>query len=380
MADKQTRPELKELVREFRRSSAPRRETRVAVPLPPAPARVARALDPIVRGGGPDRLVDALELTRVFNLDELSGREEEEGDAGEGDEREAEAGPEVDRLKSVPLFGALTRAACTELAAAVHRRALGAGEILFYEGQPARSFFIVVEGSLEVVRARGRRRATVPTPLTRAGPNEVLGVFGLFSGRRRAATLRAARPSVLLEVPGTALARLVQHHASARRAVRRFYQERLLTVFLASSPIFGELPEAVRAAIVKRFEAYDVKARTTLVVPGEVTNGLFLVMNGQLVLRRHAKDEAKEPADELMRLGRGQFFGVVSAMVGAPTTSSATAVSACSLAVLSHRQFAALLQSEPSLRSLPTRLREEGLLIARDVFVGDTGVPGLGGS
>jgi CRP-like cAMP-binding protein len=370
MTSKPSTESLREIARTLKRSGKRRAETRVAVPLPPERPKVAKALEPVVRGSGPDRVVDALELTKVFNLEDLSAQESD----ATAEPLTPAAKEHAKRLNSVPLLSALSRPAFFELATAVHRRALSGGEVLFHEGQPARSFFIVVEGELEVVRSRVRRRNTV----IRVGPNEVLGVFGLFAGRRRAATLRSMGPSVVLEVPGTALARLVQRHATARVAVKAFYEQRLLTVFLAGSPVFGELSEEVRSDIVRRFESKDVEAKTLLLAPGEVTNGLCLVMNGQIVLRRHKKGETK--GAELLRLGRGQFFGVISAMVGAPSAVSASAVTNASLTTLSHRQFANILTVVPALRDLPMRVKNEGLLVSKEIFVGDTGVPGLGTS
>jgi hypothetical protein len=65
-------------------------------------------------------------------------------------------------------------------------------------------------------------------------------------------------------------------------------------------------------------------------------------------------------------------------MVGTPSAVSASALTACSLTTLSHRQFNAMLTQHPELRDLPTRLKNEGLLVSKEIFVGDTGVPGLG--
>lgn len=159
-------------------------------------------------------------------------------------------------------------------------------------------------------------------------------------------------------------------------AVKAFYQERLLTVFLSGSPVFGDLSEEARQDIVSRFATKDVDVKTLLIAPGEVTNGLCIVMNGQLVLRRHRKGEAK--GAELMRLGRGQYFGVISAMTGTPSAISVSALTRCSLATLAHRQFNALVAKYPELKDLPARLRNEGLLVSKEVFAGDAGVPGLG--
>ena len=278
----------------------------------------------------------------------------------------------MERLRTIPLLSSLSRRAFAELAASVKRRALGEDEVLFFEGQPARSFFIIVEGELEVAR----RTVGGGGQIRRAGPDDVLGIFGLFSGRRRAATVRALGPVVVLEVPGTTIARLVQRHASVRTAVRSFYQQRLISLFLSGAPVFGELPEATRADIAGRFQARDLGSRKLLVTAGETVNGLFLVMNGQVVLRRH---QAGGAGEELLRFGRGQYFGVVSALIGRPCPVSAVTPDGCSLAVLAHPQIAALLRKQPALATLPERVREEGLLVARGVFVGDTGVP-VGGA
>jgi hypothetical protein len=67
-------------------------------------------------------------------------------------------------------------------------------------------------------------------------------------------------------------------------------------------------------------------------------------------------------------------------MVGAPSAVSASAVTNASLTTLSHRQFANILTVVPALRDLPMRVKNEGLLVSKEIFVGDTGVPGLGTS
>jgi hypothetical protein len=71
---------------------------------------------------------------------------------------------------------------------------------------------------------------------------------------------------------------------------------------------------------------------------------------------------------------------VVSALTGTPCAVEASAVTACSVVLLSHRNFSAILEAQPALATLPRRLKTEGLLVAKDVFAGDAGVPGLAAS
>ena len=64
-------PDFAEIARRVRKNR--RRDTHVAMPLPPDRPRVARPLEPVAT---PGRVVDAIEITKVFNLDDLQGREE----------------------------------------------------------------------------------------------------------------------------------------------------------------------------------------------------------------------------------------------------------------------------------------------------------------
>jgi cAMP-dependent protein kinase regulator len=111
-----------------------------------------------------------------------------------------------------------------------------------------------------------------------------------------------------------------------------------------------------------------------VVSPGEVFNGLFLVIAGRLAITKRLMG-ARE--DELALLERGQFFGVVSALSGTPCNCSIVAREPATLTFLPQRAFNDFVKDYPSLRELPRRLAAENLLVDKDVFVGDTGVPGL---
>lgn len=267
-------------------------------------------------------------------------------------------------LERVPLFSQLGAAAFRELTAGVVLRPLAAGETLFQQGDDATSFFLVAEGEIELSRlVRGQQKG-----LYSARDGEVFGVFGLFSGQKRASLARARRSTTVLEVPAGALGRLVQHHPPARKVVRDFYTQRLLTGLFAVLPGFESLASTQRLIAAQAFVHRDVPAGTRLGEPGAVANTLLLVERGELVVvRPHGPGRTEQVA----RVGRGQLLGVLSGLVGRPSTCSVIAHGEVTVAELSTKSFAALLVATPELRVLPERLREEGLLVYDQLFVAD---------
>lgn len=276
----------------------------------------------------------------------------------------------IDNLARVPLFSDLPRAAFVELARSVSVVPFETGQVVFQEGEAAPSFYLVADGSFEAQReVRG-----APTVLKQAGVGEVFGLFGVFADGRRAATVRAMTDSLAIEIPRAALDRVLAHHPAAKEAVARFYRERLLNLFLASSPLFADLDEAARADLARRFRERKLGPSDVLVAPGEVFNGLFLVLNGVLRIHRRSGPGSEE---DVAQIKRGQFFGVVSALSGIPMRVQVTAVDPGSVCYLPPKAFNDFVKDHPSLRTLPAKLAEEGMLVEKDIFVGKTGIPGL---
>jgi len=98
-------------------------------------------------------------------------------------------------FKKVPLLSDLPRNELDYLAATLQIVNLAAGEVLFLEGQPGESLYIILEGQLQVLLALG-------TPDERQlavfGPGEFIGEMSLLiPGRARTASVRAGKDSRL---------------------------------------------------------------------------------------------------------------------------------------------------------------------------------------
>ena len=101
----------------------------------------------------------------------------------------------IELIKTVPLFGELSKAQLAQVASLADEVGLPEGKVLTREGEPGREFFILIDGQVEV-RRNGRRLRTL-------GPGEFVGELALISDRPRTATVTATQPLRVLVVKDT---------------------------------------------------------------------------------------------------------------------------------------------------------------------------------
>ncbi|MBK7859476.1 MAG: cyclic nucleotide-binding domain-containing protein [Archangiaceae bacterium] len=282
------------------------------------------------------------------------------------------ADPEVAMLalSQVPQFGSLPRPSVMAMAKASWQEDVPAGEFLFLEGDAADSFFVVVDGTLEILRQRDGREVA----LRHIGRGEAIGLFGLFSGQVRAASARAIGDAVVLEVPCSELKELLDRDDELHNNLLRFYRERILEGFVGASRLFADVDMIARARIIGRFGHKNLAKGETLMHPGEVTNAILVVTHGTLLIEERAR-AGQSPRQ--FEVSQGQFLALTGAMSGVPSRMRVYADSDTSLVFLGHKEIAELMRDYPALRGMPTRLPQLTRQLDRDVFCGHTGVPGM---
>jgi CRP/FNR family transcriptional regulator, cyclic AMP receptor protein len=111
----------------------------------------------------------------------------------------------VDLLRQIPVFAGLSEAALLVLAQAVEEVGYEAGEIVVREGEPGDRMFIVLSGSVEVVKHLGEPRQTV---LEVMRSKNFLGEMSIVDSVARSASVRALEKSRLFSLKGIDLYRL----------------------------------------------------------------------------------------------------------------------------------------------------------------------------
>ena len=111
----------------------------------------------------------------------------------------------VDLLRQIPVFAGLSEAALSVLAEAVDEVEYQAGEIVVREGEPGNRMFIILSGSVEVVKNLGQPRETA---LDVMRSRNFLGEMSIVDSVVRSASVRALENSRLFSLRGIDLYRL----------------------------------------------------------------------------------------------------------------------------------------------------------------------------
>jgi signal transduction histidine kinase len=113
---------------------------------------------------------------------------------------------DAQELRQVPLFDGLSEAQLSELIEASRDLAFEPGQDLWFEGQPADAWWVLLEGSIDLARRTGKEESVVGAMST---PGQWAGGFAAWDPHARYfATGRAAERSRMLQVPAEDLRRL----------------------------------------------------------------------------------------------------------------------------------------------------------------------------
>jgi CRP/FNR family transcriptional regulator, cyclic AMP receptor protein len=125
----------------------------------------------------------------------------------------------VDLLKRVPLFSSCTKQEAQRLAAVADELDLPEGRTLTREGEPGREFFVLVDGTVDVVQ-HGEKIAEL-------GAGDWLGEIALLTKGTRTATVTATTPVRVLVITDRAFRQVVEATPSIAVKVLERVGERL---------------------------------------------------------------------------------------------------------------------------------------------------------
>jgi CRP/FNR family transcriptional regulator, cyclic AMP receptor protein len=125
----------------------------------------------------------------------------------------------VDLLRRVPLFSSCTKQECQRLAAIADEIDLPEGRVLTKEGQAGREFFVLVDGTVDVVQ-KGEKIAEL-------GSGDWLGEIALLTKAPRTATVTATSPVRVLVITDRAFRQVVETTPSIAVKVLERVGERL---------------------------------------------------------------------------------------------------------------------------------------------------------
>ncbi len=257
----------------------------------------------------------------------------------------------LETLPTIPLFSDLPRDAFIELFERCPLRRFGPGERVIDQGSHGDAFYVICEGAVRVFRtdAAGQRH-----DLATLEGGTFFGEMALLSGAARTASVESASDDTqLLEISASVLAELSRSHPQVARALKKFCRQRLLTNVMNTSELFKLFDRKDRRELVERFRSRDVERDAVIIRDGDVTDGLYVVLSGEV--------EVRKDGHLLTLLKEGDVFGEISLLQKTPATATVTSTRHTTLLRLPRADFDALMSSHPQILALFSDLSDERL-------------------
>ncbi len=248
-----------------------------------------------------------------------------------------------DARPPLPLFAELDRDAFVALVERMGYRTVAPDETVSREGDISDAIFMIVAGKCEVTRTVEGE----PKTLGFLGGGSIFGELALLTGAAPTASVSAVAETEVFEIRREALNAVARSHPSVTGILAEFAQQRMSRNLMATSPLFQQIPEAQRAGILGRFSFRALQANEKVLVEGEHSPGLFIVLAGELLVQK------EDPGGDVVSLGvlrEGDVAGEISLITGLRATATVVATRKTAAAVLDREAFEALLRDHPEAR------------------------------
>ena len=130
---------------------------------------------------------------------------------------------EVELLRNIPMFSNIEPSKLKLLAFTSERLTFGDGDVLFEEGDPGDSAFIIVDGSADVVI----QTPSGPITVAQLGRNHIVGEIAILCDVPRTASVKATTKLETMVISKDLFFRLIMEFPQIAVAIMRELAERL---------------------------------------------------------------------------------------------------------------------------------------------------------
>ena len=233
----------------------------------------------------------------------------------------------------IPLFANVNGLVLRELVLASVLRVPQDNDVIFRKNDYTNSFITIVEGEVDIEIEGGRA--------IRLTQGEFFGEMSLLSGRRRAATVRAAGPCVLLESPRRDIIKLMNSYEQVRRVIDQHFVIRTLRAGLVPDAPFEEMIAVALSAELRSYKADEV-----LFDEGDEADGLHLIRSGSVSVSR--KIGGRDIVTSYV--AAGNYIGEMGLLGQTKRSATVKATVATQSIYLSAEVFLKLLERNEGLR------------------------------
>lgn len=198
---------------------------------------------------------------------------------------------------------------------------------LLHEGDAPHDLYFVDSGKI-VIAKRSEGRLKVMRTL---GAGDVYGEFGVLRRKSRYASVFSAEPSRIIRVDLTAVQQVLEVDDAFRKRMVEMMNQRMISTFFSSHPVFQGLPEAAAVKLSKILPMRFIERGNRIFSQGEPPTGMYLILSGEVEVRFLNKAKA----EVLLEIRRdNDLIGEVVQKNGTELAYSAIASSDVDLLVL----------------------------------------------
>ena len=238
--------------------------------------------------------------------------------------------------KSVPLLAMLNTLQLRELVLESNILQPAAGDVIFERNDYSTTFFFIIEGELDVLIDEDEK------PDARLKAGEFFGEMALVSGRRRAGTVRASTPCVLIETPRRVMQKLIGSVKSMRRVLNEVAIKSVVQICIGLSLSEEDLNNLANNATLKSYAAGE-----ELFHEGDKADGLYLIQSGSVTVSHMIG--GREVV--LFYVAAGHYVGEMSLVSGEPRYATVRAAVATEAVLIDAKLMGDIIARNPEIRS-----------------------------
>jgi CRP-like cAMP-binding protein len=335
---------------------------------PPATASASTSSDGIeidIDVGSPDVIIEELPADEGFGI------EIDDGEDGIDIEIE-EAQVDVQELPPIPLFSDLDADAFVTLTERMELITAEPGEMIIAEGEYAASMYVIIQGTMKVVR-EGPDGGELK--LAELGDGAFFGEMALLTDAPRTASVVSTDDAMLFEISRALMDEIVEQHPSVAEVLRRFHKNRLLTNLLKTSALFAPFGVDDKRSLIEKFKSRHVDAGKVLITKERSGKALYVLLNGRCEVIGQ-DDTGRDVV--IAELKDGDVFGEMSLLFKQSASATVRTLSPCIVLRLAREQFDELIMTHPQVLETLARISEERESYNRDLLAPSELPPDVG--
>lgn len=265
----------------------------------------------------------------------------------------------LQRLPQIPLLSSLSTDELRSFINKVSVEQFQPGDAIIEQGDWGETLYILVQGTVGVLRQEPERVVTVGMHSEGA----FFGEYALLTRLRHSATVEAMDECTVLSLSRKVVRELVEEHPPVLKVLLSFFRQRLIQNLTTNHPLFKPFSTSERQSLVKQFHFLEAPPNRVLVREGQRPDGLYLLVCGQATVHREGA-----PSSDLRM---GEMFCKTALLSRTVSSNTVRTASKCWLLWMPRELFGEVIMTHPHVLATLVEAKTTGRLTAEELGFDD---------